>query len=163
MEQLRLDWCNMCEIKEDWLQEILAKHKEVFKPELGKLQGFQAKLHIQEVATPKFHRAGSVPYSMKARIEEELDRFVNLDILQPVQFSDWATPVVPVLKPDNLVCLCGDYKVTKSRDKTRTVPNTKNSRPIRNPGRREEILEIRHEPSIPTDKIWQNIQEIHSD
>ena len=84
---------------------------------------------------------------------EELDQLVNLDILQPVQFSDWATPVVPVLKPDNLVRLCGDYKVTKSRDKTRTVPITKNSRPIRNPGRREEILEIRHEPSIPTDRI----------
>ena len=44
MEQLRLDWCDMCEIKEDRLQEILAKHDEVFKPELGKLQVFQAQV-----------------------------------------------------------------------------------------------------------------------
>ena len=51
---------------------------------------------------------------MKGRIEEELDQPVNLDILQPVQFSDWPTPMVPVLKPDNSVCLWGrgDYKVT---------------------------------------------------
>ena len=44
---------------------------------------------------------------MKARIEEELDQLVNLDILQPVQFSDWVTSVVPVLKPDNSVHLWG--------------------------------------------------------
>ena len=112
IEQLRLDWCNMCEIKEDRLQEILPKHDEVFKPELGKLQVFQAKLHIKEAVTPKFYKARSVPYSMKARIEEELDRLVNLDILQSVQFSDWVTPVVSVLKPDNSVHLWGDYKVT---------------------------------------------------
>ena len=49
---------------------------------------------------------------MKARIKEELDQLLNLDILQPVQFSDWATPVVPVLKPDNSVHLYKDYKVT---------------------------------------------------
>ena len=110
MEQIRLDWCNMCQIKEDWLQEILAKHEEVFKPELGKLEGFQAKLHLQKAVTPKFHKARSVPYLRKTRIEEELDRLVNLDILQPVQFSDWATPVVPVLKHDNSLRLCGYYK-----------------------------------------------------
>ena len=52
MEQLRLDWCNICEMKEDQLQEIMAKHEDVFKPELGKLQGFQAKLHVQEGVTP---------------------------------------------------------------------------------------------------------------
>ena len=90
----------------------MAKHKEVFKPELGKLQGFQVKLHLHEVVTPKFHKARSMPYSMKGRIEEELNQLVNLDILQPVQFSDSSTPVIPVLKPDNSVHLCGDYKVT---------------------------------------------------
>ena len=90
----------------------MAKHKEVFKPELGKVQGFQVKLHVHEVVTSKFHKARSMPYSMKGRIEEELNQLVNLDILQPVQFSDSSTPVVPVLKPDNSVHLCEDYKVT---------------------------------------------------
>ena len=49
---------------------------------------------------------------MKLKIEDELDRLVSLGILQPVQFSDWAMPIVRVLKSDKGVRICGDFKVT---------------------------------------------------
>ena len=32
--------------------------------------------------------------------------------MQKVEFSAWATPIVPVLKPDGSVHICGDYKIT---------------------------------------------------
>lgn len=32
--------------------------------------------------------------------------------LEKVEYSSWATPVVPVAKPDGTVQVCGDYKVT---------------------------------------------------
>ncbi len=34
-------------------------------------------------------------------VEAELDRLTSLKVIEPVQFSDWAAPIVPVLKSDN--------------------------------------------------------------
>ena len=36
-------------------------------------------------------------------------------MMEPVRYSDWATPIVPVLKADGKVGVCGDYKLTANR------------------------------------------------
>ena len=43
---------------------------------------------------------------------DQIDRLPAEDIIEPVQYSDWAAPVVPVMKADKSVRLCGDYKLT---------------------------------------------------
>ena len=54
-------------------------------------------------ARPKFYRPQSVPYTMRAKVEQELDRLHQQGIIEPVQFSDWAAPIVPVLKQNDSV------------------------------------------------------------
>ena len=77
------------------------------------MQGFKAKILVEERATPHFCKAQTVPYTLKDLVDKELDRLVAEDTLEPVQFLDWASPIVPVLKADKLsVRVCGDFKQT---------------------------------------------------
>ena len=48
-------------------------------------------------------------------MEEELERLQTLGVIQPVQFADWAAPIVPVAKSDGRIRICGDYKITVNR------------------------------------------------
>ena len=50
---------------------------------------------------------------MRSKVEEELAQLQRQGIITPVQFADWAAPIVPVLKADKkTVRICGDFKMT---------------------------------------------------
>ena len=53
-----------------------------------------------------------MPFALKEGIEEELDRLESDGIVQRVMHSEWATPIVPIVKPDKKVRICGNFKVT---------------------------------------------------
>ena len=53
-----------------------------------------------------------MPYALKPKVDAELKRLESEGILEKVTFSDWATPIVPVVKPNGEVRICGDFKVT---------------------------------------------------
>ena len=92
----------------------MLKQKEALsQPGLGTLTGYKAKIHINPGATPKFCKVRQVPYAMRYNMEEEIERLTTEGIVEPVQFSEWAAPVVSVLKSDQeSIHLCGDYKLT---------------------------------------------------
>ena len=52
---------------------------------------------------------------MKERVELELERLEWTGIIEPVQFADWAAPIVPVVKNDGSICICGNYQATINR------------------------------------------------
>ena len=94
------------------LSEMLHKHENVFTEGLGTFTGGKVTLHTDPQVTPKFFKARTLPYSLKDRVEEELNRLESLGIITPVKHSKWAAPVVPVLKQNGTIRLCGDYCVT---------------------------------------------------
>ena len=93
------------------LPDLLARYSALFEETLGH---FSEEVHITTYpeAIPRFCRARRLPYALKEKVEEEINRLVNLGILESVRHSDWATPVHPVVKCDGSIRLCGDFKVT---------------------------------------------------
>lgn len=97
----------------DSLQSVLDKYPSVFQEGLGTLKGYQAKIYVDPKAKPKFWRARTVPYALRAQVEAELKRLQDEGTLEHVDVSEWAAPIVPVLKADkSSVRICGDFRVT---------------------------------------------------
>lgn len=92
------------------IEEVLKLHTEVFKDELGTLRGIKTKILINPDSNPRFCKSHQLPSAMKSRVDAELDRLEKAGIITPVKHSEWAAPVVPVVKRDNTIRLCGDYK-----------------------------------------------------
>ena len=88
------------------------RHQSVFKDELGTIEGVKAKLFVKPDSKPKFVKPRPVPYALKGSIEQELDRFESMGVIEKVLYSECEAPIVPVVKPDNSITVCGDYKVT---------------------------------------------------
>ena len=57
-------------------------------------------------------KARSVPLTIRVQVEAELEQIVATSLIKPVCFSEWASPIVPVLKRNVQVRICGDFKQT---------------------------------------------------
>ncbi|XP_063915487.1 uncharacterized protein K02A2.6-like [Zophobas morio] len=92
--------------------ELLGQFPTVFSDQLGLFNRSTIRLNISEKAQPKFYKPRPLPFAIKDKVELELERLVKLGILQPVNFSHWGTPIVPIIKKDGTVRICADYKIT---------------------------------------------------
>ena len=117
LEKIKLNWTIIKQLSSHnkRLKEILQKHAQLFEEGLGTLQGTKAKIHVHPTATPIFHKARPVPYALRAKIEQDLERLERAGTIEAVQYSEWATPIVPVIKSDGTGRVCGNYKLTVNK------------------------------------------------
>ncbi len=112
LKHIQLDWKMIGVVSEQALPDLLEKYQNVFSDALGTMHPFKASLSVSKDARPKFCKARPVPYALRGAVEEELDRLESTGVLEKVDHSDWAAPIVAVPKRDGNVRICGDYKVT---------------------------------------------------
>ena len=116
LRQLRLDWSAIHSVRStsasDRLDKLKERYADIFKTDLGCLRGVQGSFNLVQDATPKFMKARPVPYVLRPKIDVELERMEAEGIISPVSWSEWATPVVPVVKQNGSVRICSDFKVT---------------------------------------------------
>lgn len=76
---------------------------EVFTGKLGKYKFGKVALTLKPDVTPIYLKHRTVPFAYRAQIEEQLERMVREDVIEPVENSEWATPVVPVVRQDKAI------------------------------------------------------------
>lgn len=97
------------------LQNLLSQFKEVFSDRLGCFNQYKIRLRLKQEAKPIFFKARPVPFALKEKIDKEIDRLLKSNVIESVNQSEYASPIVPVLKNDGAVRLCADYSQTLNK------------------------------------------------
>lgn len=113
---------NISHVKDQTMNERVTNSMSEFQNEYGsvfvenqseRIRGVIANLVLKESGTPVFHKAFPVPYSIREEAEEELKEMVKNKIIEPVKYSEWASPIVTVARKNcQKIRLCVDFKHT---------------------------------------------------
>ncbi|XP_055842563.1 uncharacterized protein K02A2.6-like [Episyrphus balteatus] len=90
------------------IASIRQEYKGLFSDEPACVK-VDVQLHLKPGAIPVFRAKRPVAYSVIPLIEKELKRLEDLGIITPVDFSEWAAPIVAVRKQNGNIRICGDY------------------------------------------------------
>ena len=109
LEKLNLDWSTIVKVSHvPAVEDVLAKYEALFEKGYGHIKLYKASIQVREGAQPLFVKARPVPYALKEKVEQELQRLEDEGIIYKVSQSDWAAPVVLVPKKDGSLRVCGD-------------------------------------------------------
>jgi len=98
--------------EQERLSKLLEKYKNVLSEEFAHIKKFKARLKLKPNVKPVFIKNRAVPFKILEKVEKELENMVEAGILEKVESSNWATPIVPVLKKNGGIRICGDFSVT---------------------------------------------------
>lgn len=97
------------------IDQLKSEFALVFENSLGTYKDEVISLDLVENSTPVFHKARPIPLAWKSKVEEKLQDMVKNGVIEQINNSAWGTPLVPVLKPNGDLRICGDYKVTLNK------------------------------------------------
>ncbi|XP_026327853.1 uncharacterized protein K02A2.6-like [Hyposmocoma kahamanoa] len=109
---LQLVPVNFCVDSVPPVELLQQQYSELFSDKLGTFNKYKIKLLLKDNAKPVFCKARPVAFALRDKVNHEIDRLVRLGIIEPVEHSEYASPIVPVLKKNGSVRLCADYSRT---------------------------------------------------
>ncbi|XP_062542302.1 uncharacterized protein K02A2.6-like [Armigeres subalbatus] len=104
--------CNQVHVADGQVNQIQvykAAYPEVYKNGLEHCKKMKVRLYLKPDAKPVCKPKCPVPFTSMEKIDAELDRLQSLGIITPVDFSQWAAPIVVVKKPGRKVRICANY------------------------------------------------------
>ncbi|XP_062709374.1 uncharacterized protein K02A2.6-like [Aedes albopictus] len=112
------------------LGRIKQKYSNVFNKDFTEpITGFEAELTLKS-EQPIFRRAYQVPFKIKDKFLEHLDMLEKQGVITPIQASEWASPVIAVMKKDGEVrmILVGKHKTNAHRRQLKAAYESKRGR-----------------------------------
>lgn len=76
------------------------------------INDFEVDLHLRSDHVPIFAKARSIPYGLQEIARQLLDKLVSQNVIEPIEDSNWASPIVMVKKLDGSYRLCIDPSKT---------------------------------------------------
>ncbi|XP_055543388.1 uncharacterized protein K02A2.6-like [Wyeomyia smithii] len=96
-------FCNKIESAAQDISALKRVYPELFSNKLGLCTKTKIVLSLKDASKPVFRPRRPVAYAMQAIVDEELDRLERLNIISPVQYSEWAAPIVVVRKANTTI------------------------------------------------------------
>ena len=82
------------------LHNLLVNYRDLFRNGTACLTQKKPTLSVKPQLTPIFIKARPIPFAMRPKVERELEKLERDGIISKIEMSDWASPIVPVLKKD---------------------------------------------------------------
>ena len=85
---------------------------DVLSNKIGKLKGHHVKLHIDKQVKPVAQRERRIPFALREKAREELDKLEKAGIIEDVtnEPTPWLNPLVIAPKPNGKIRLCLDMR-----------------------------------------------------
>ena len=100
LEVIQLSWNRIHQLKvvnaTPTVDDIIQRYPDVFKDELSELRNYTASFRVDPKSI--FCKVRHVPYTLREKLDKELDWLESLGIIESIQYSEWA---------DQSIHLCG--------------------------------------------------------
>jgi len=123
MKYIRLDWPSLLpEVlsvsaepepnREKMIAEFKGKYPHVFSYVPGPILNFEVSLQLSEGAQPVFRGPRVIAIPLREKTKSALDLMEKSEFIEACSPGPGGTPIVPVLKSNGEVRICGDFSVT---------------------------------------------------
>ena len=112
MSKFIIPWQNIFSTVSTTAEDIVDQYPDLFDTSsVGKLKGIQVSLRVRN-ENPVFTKPRVVRFAIQSKYEDALEKLVAEDIMEKVEYSEWASPTVPIVKGNGDLTICGDYSIT---------------------------------------------------
>eukprot|EP00795_Rhopilema_esculentum_P016079 gene16079-7428_t len=128
MAKIRLPWKSISKISVT-VEDAMKDYANLFDTTtVGKLEGVQVSLQVND-KNPVFMKARTVPFAIRERYKKALDKLEEDSIIKKVEFSEWASPTVPIVKADGSLHSCWPrlttWGISPTQDKVKAIHKAK--------------------------------------